>query len=211
MHEILIQVVGYISSALLALSLLVSNDLKFRWLNTGGCVFFIAYGVMIGALPVILTNSLLFLINLYYLIKLFNAQEDFDLIEFKGDERLVSKFISFYQNDIHSYFPLYTHGGSGEQQLKFAVLRDLVIANIFIATLREDGTAFVQLNYTVEKYRDYKVGRFIFNRENKFLLSKGVKQLVYRVPVSARHEKFLKVMGFKREHFENEEFLVRHL
>ena len=54
---------GYLASILLAISLMVNNDLKFRWLNTFGCLSFILYGIFIQAMPVILTNSLLLLIN----------------------------------------------------------------------------------------------------------------------------------------------------
>ena len=210
MNEIIIQAVGYLSSVLLAISLLVNNDLKFRWLNIAGCVFFIVYGILISALPIILTNSILFLINLFYLVKIYRTDEDFDLIEFKGGEKLVHKFLSFYKNDIQNYFPAYVHNDNGGR-LSFVVLRDLVIANIFVAELRTDGIALVQLNYTVPKYRDYEVGRFIFNKNNKFLLSKGVKKLVYKEPINKQHEAYLKVMGFKMEVFEEGNYFVRYL
>lgn len=197
MIEIIIPAIGYAASVLLAISLLVTNDLKFRWLNTWGCVCFIVYGVLINAFPIILTNSILFLINLYYLIKLYNAKEDFELIEFKGGEKLVYKFLSFYKEDIDKYFPHYVHK-ENENKLKFVVLRDLVIANIFVATLDDEGNAFVELNYTVAKYRDYKVGEFIFNREQKFLISKGVRTIIYKEVFNNQHARFLKVMGFKK-------------
>ena len=197
MNDMFIPLIGYAASILLAISLLVTNDLKFRWLNTLGCVCFIVYGIFIHAFPIILTNSILFLINLFYLIKIYNAKEDFELIEFKGGEKLVYKFLYFYKEDITKYFPAYVHD-ENENNLKFVVLRDLVIANIFVARLDNNGSAFVELNYTVPKYRDYKVGEFIFISEQKFLISKGVHSLIYKVVTSKQHEKFLKVMGFKK-------------
>lgn len=197
MTETIAIILGYAASILLAISLLVNNDLKFRWLNTGGCTFFIVYGIIIHAFPVILTNTLLLLINVVYLIKLYNAKEDFDLIEFNGGEKLVHKFLAFYKNDINKYFPEYLHE-ENEQNLNFVVLRDLVIANIFVARLDGNGNASVQLNYTVEKYRDYKVGEFIFNREQRFLIGKGVRAIHYQNVSNKQHEKFIKVMGFTR-------------
>ncbi len=212
----IILIIGYSASLLLAISLLVNNDLKFRWLNTGGCICFIGYGILIQAFPIILTNTILLLINLFYLIKIYRTHEDFDLIEFKGEEKLVYKFLSFYRQDINAYFPGYVHEAMLQTRqsgtpLSFVVLRDLVIANIFVASVAPGGTAEVHLNYTVPKYRDYKVGRFIFNTENKFLLSKGVKQLVYKQPLNTQHEKFIKVMGFKKEAFEDGVFYSKHL
>lgn len=193
--EYLIQLVGYIASALLAISLLVTNDLKFRWLNTFGCMFFIIYGVLIHAFPIILTNSTLLLINAYYLLKIYRTEEDFDMIEFKDGGQLLQKFFKFYYKDIKSYFPDYTPGHE-ENEIQFVVLRDMVIANVFVASLQPDGLAVVKFNYTVPKYRDYKVGTYIFEKERKYLTSKGVKEIVYASIHNQQHAAFLKKMGF---------------
>ena len=145
MLHIVSTALGYLASILLAISLMVNNDLKFRWLNTFGCLSFILYGIFIQAMPVILTNSLLLLINVIYLIKIYRAVEIFDLIEFSGTESLVHKFLSFHQNDIQAYFPDFkTDEKPG--YLRFVVLRDLVIANMFVAKLGADGRATVTLN-----------------------------------------------------------------
>jgi hypothetical protein len=76
------------------------------------------------------------------------------------------------------------------------VIRDLVIANIFVAKLNDAGEAHIQLNYTLDKYRDFKIGRFIFEREKEFLIAKGVKKIVYDNMANKNHLRFLKVMGF---------------
>lgn len=204
------QVLGYIASILLAISLMVSNDFKFRWLNTLGCLAFIIYGIFINALPVILTNSLLLLINGFYLIKIYRTKESFDLLEFEPSATLVGRFLNFYEDDIKTYFPAFT-AITHSNNIRFVVLRDIVIANIFASTLEPDGTAIVNLNYTVTKYRDYKVGRFIFEKENKYLISKGVKRLIYFQEVNKKHQQFLQVMGFKREKIDGKECLVKLL
>ena len=210
MTAIIVLIVGYTASLLLAISLLVNNDLKFRWLNTLGCIAFIGYGILIHAFPIILTNSILLLINLFYLIKIYRTHEDFELIEFKGEEKLVHKFLSFHQSDIQAYFPEYRQEETGNN-INFVVLRDLVIANMFVAELTEDGTAIVKINYTVPRYRDYKVGKFIFDRENKYLVSKGVRRLIYRSVFNKKHEKFIQVMGFKKEKINNSLIFVKQL
>ncbi len=193
--EYLIQIIGYIASALLAISLLVTNDLKFRWLNTFGCVFFIIYGVLINAFPIILTNTTLLLINAYYLVKIHRTEEDFDMIEFKDGGQLLQKFFKFYYKDIKSYFPDY-EPGQEENDIQFVVLRDMVIANVFVASVQSDGQAVVKFNYTVPKYRDYKVGTYIFEKEKKYLTAKGVKEIVYTAIQHQQHATFLKKMGF---------------
>ena len=189
---------GYAASLLLAISLIVTNSLRFRWLNTLGCVFFIIYGILLNAFPVLLTNAILFCINLFYLIKIYNQQEAFDLVEFSGEEQLTKKFVAFYQKDIDNYFP----GFTTEQlqgNLNFVVLRDLVIATIFSAKLSPDGTAAVIINFTSKKYRDFKTGTYIFEKEKDFLISKGIRRIIYTSVNNKSHEHFLKVTGFIKE------------
>ena len=62
---------GYIASALLVASLTMTDVVKLRWYNMFGCIVFTAYGVAIGAVPVIFTNGLLSLVNLYHIIKIY--------------------------------------------------------------------------------------------------------------------------------------------
>ena len=97
-----------------------------------------------------LTKVIFFFINIYYLRKLYAHKEDFEFIEFSGDEKLALKFLHFYKEDIKTCFPDFN-----ETQLRgslnFVVLRDLVIANIFNAQILENADTVVVLNYTTLK------------------------------------------------------------
>ena len=142
MNNFLIQLPGYIAFIFLAISLLVNNDIKFRWINSMGGLCFVVYGIMINAFPIILTNAVLFSINIFFLVRIYRRQEKFDLVEFSKDAVLVPKFLSFYQKDIQAYFPDFVlEDKPGD--IKFVVLRDIVVANIFIAAVDENGNAFV--------------------------------------------------------------------
>ncbi len=210
LNDTIILIAGYAASLLLAISLLVNNDLKFRWLNSFGCGAFIIYGILINAFPIILTNSILLLINSWNLLKIYRRNENFDLVEFGPADKLISKFLSFYNKDIRSYFPEYAPVTSGEP-VSFVVLRDMVIANIFVAEMMNDGTALVKLNYTIPKYRDYKVGRFLFQKEKQFLISKGIRRLVYTRVFNKQHEEYLLKMGFEKEMLDEQVFFHRNI
>ena len=197
MKETLPLILGYLAFILLAISLLVNNEIRFRWLNSMGSLSFVLYGLMIDAFPIIITNGLLLCINIFYLIKIYTTDEDFDLIEFFSTDSLIQKYFSFYQKDILTFFPNFSLQDK-ENELRFIVLRDLAFANIFVAQISPEGIAFVKINYTVPKYRDFKVGRFIFEKENKYLRSKGIKQIVYKEVINKNHIQFLKIMKFKK-------------
>jgi hypothetical protein len=194
----MIVLIGYLASAILALSLMVSNAVRFRWLNIAGCICFIVYGVLINAFPVLVANCILLCINIYQLVKLLSVKETFQQVAFKTGDAFVEKFLAFYKSDIEKYFPGFTFKTS-DGKICFVVLRDMVIANIFVAKLNNDGKAIVEINYTVPHYRDFKVGRFIFDKEKEYLLKHGVAQIVYEKIQNKNHEHFVRVMGFKKQ------------
>ena len=62
-------IVGYIAMALLLISFLMKDVKKLRIVNSIGCAFFVAYGfLLVTSWPIIITNSAIISINLYYLI-----------------------------------------------------------------------------------------------------------------------------------------------
>ncbi|MBL0055134.1 MAG: YgjV family protein [Chitinophagaceae bacterium] len=201
---------GYLASLLLIIALLMSNDLKFRWFTAAGNIAFICYALLLNAFPVLITNCILLTINAAYLVRVYSRKEKFDLIEFTGEEKMVRKFMEFHQTDIQDYFPAFSEADL-PGNLNFIVLRDLVISNIFSARISPSGDAEVVLNYTLKKYRDYKVGRYIFEKENQILLDKGVKRIVYMTSVHKNHLRFLKVMGFEKQSIHGRDCFVKNI
>lgn len=59
--------IGYFASGIVLLSFLMGNIFVLRIINTIGCGFFIFYGVLLGSMPIILTNAAIVLINAFYL------------------------------------------------------------------------------------------------------------------------------------------------
>ena len=195
--------IGYLASIFLAYSLIVTSALKFRILNILGCITFIIYGVLIPAFPVIVANVLLLVINLYQLYKLQQSNEQFQFVSIDENDKIVEKFIAFYKKDIEQFFPEFAYIDTLQQQISFVVLRDAAIANLFMATIDNNGNATVKINYTVPQYRDYKVGRFIFEKEKSFLIANNIKKVVYETVSNKSHLNFIQVMGFSQEFLNN--------
>lgn len=195
MNDIIYQSIGYLATVFLGISLMTKNSIRFRWINGAGCLAFVIYGFLIGAVPVLITNLLLFVINIYFLMKLFRTEDSFDLIEYKPEDKLIQKFRDFYSKEIKEYFPDYVTT-ENPNIIRFVVLRNLVIANIFEAEVGEKGVAEVILNFTIPQYRDFKVGSFLLNSKKEFLLENGIHQLHYKKVDHKGHAKFLRVIGF---------------
>ncbi len=71
-------ILGYLASAFVVISLLTSNIKYLRYLNMIGCLLFVIYGVLIFAYPVAVMNAIAFLINIYHLRKLALEQKQMD-------------------------------------------------------------------------------------------------------------------------------------
>lgn len=195
MPDYLIPWFGYLASLFLILALSTNRDLKFRWFTLCGNVSFIVYAILLPSIPVLITNTILLGINIYYLRKLYRKQESFDIIEFSGNEALAHKFLDFHEKEIAQYFPDFRKEQL-HNSLNFVVLRDLVIANMFSAKVSSEGDAVVQINFTVARYRDFKVGQYIFNKEKDFLTARNIRRIVYTDVKHRGHMDYLKAMGF---------------
>ncbi len=203
--------IGYLASIFLAYSLVVTNAVKFRILNILGCITFILYGILIPAFPVIVANGLLLVINIYQFIKLQQSKEQFQYVSVEQQDKIVEKFISFYQKDIQDFFPKFQYLPTLQQQISFVVLRDATIANLFMATIDTNGCATVRINYTVPQYRDYKVGKFIFDKEKNFLVANSIKKVVYESVENKNHLNFIRVMGFSLEQINDKQCWTKSL
>jgi len=70
----MIEVLGYVASVMVAISLMMKDIILLRWLNFVGCSFFVAYGYAIEAWPVAGMNAFVAGINIYHLIKIYRAK-----------------------------------------------------------------------------------------------------------------------------------------
>jgi hypothetical protein len=61
------EIIGYAGSALLLVSMMMKDMITLRYINILGCATFIIYGILLGAIPIIITNTAILLVNLYYL------------------------------------------------------------------------------------------------------------------------------------------------
>jgi hypothetical protein len=61
---------GYAAMATVLVSFLMKSVTKLRIVNTFGCLLFVVYGYMLQSMPVIITNTAIFGVNIYYLTKI---------------------------------------------------------------------------------------------------------------------------------------------
>jgi hypothetical protein len=189
-----LELLGYLASVLVAVSLMMSRILRLRVINLVGSLAFTIYGALIGAYPVAAVNAFICVINVWYLSRMLRAKEYFRILEVEPASQYVRYFLGFHAEDIRRFVPEFT-GPPQPGELTFLVLRDLVPAGLFIGQVREDGCLWVRLDYVIPSFRDFKVGRYVYGESSEFFRERGIRTIA-SAPGSAEHAKYLRRMGF---------------
>lgn len=64
------ELTGYIAMTLLVISFIPKQVTSIRIINLVACIFFVIYGILLGVLwPVIISNGLVGLVQLYHLLR----------------------------------------------------------------------------------------------------------------------------------------------
>lgn len=193
-QKMMYEIVGYIASGLVAISLTMSSILRLRIINLVGAVFFTTYGLLIGAYPIVIVNVVIILINIYYLFQIFTSREYFTLLEARHDSEYLQSFLHFHELEIKKFLPNFTYTPSDTHLIIF-ILRDMIPAGLFIAEQHADGSLWVLLDFVIPGYRDFKIGQFLFEQKADFLRQKGIEQ-IFSEPGTNTHAGYLRRMGF---------------
>jgi hypothetical protein len=192
--QLVLELVGYVASVLVAISLMMSSILRLRLINLVGSAAFVVYGALIGAYPVAVVNLLIVFINLYYLRQMLASREYFKLLQVSPDSEYLRAFLDFHAAEIKRFLPEFRYAPD-PRMLVFFVLRDMVPAGLFIGERRDDGCLRVMLDFVIPQYRDFKTGRYLFTDQAHFFRSHGIREIV-SAPGNAVHTRYLRRMGF---------------
>ena len=192
--QLVLEIVGYVASVLVAVSLMMSSILGLRLINLVGSAAFVVYGALIGAYPVAVVNLLIVFINLYYLRQMLGSREFFQLLEVRTDSDYLRAFLDFHAAEIQRFLPGFAFTPD-PRHLVFFVLRDMVPAGVFIGERRGDGALRVMLDFVIPQFRDFKTGRYLFRDQAHFFRANGITEII-SASGSRVHAEYLRRMGF---------------
>ena len=203
------EIVGYTGSVLIALSLMMKNIVRLRKVNLFGASTFAIYGLLVSAYPVLVLNSFIALVDIYYLVDIYRKKDAFSLMPvLDPNHPYLNKFLDFYSNDIKKISPEFNRDEIEEANYYF-ILRNLVPVGIFTYKVRSLDEAEILLDYAIPDYRDLKNAKYLYYAESEFLKEKGVKILIAKSDVD-KHRNYLKRVGFT-EDTENKNLFMKKL
>ena len=192
--EMWVEYFGTAMSAIIAVSLMQKNIRWLRIFNTLGSGGFAVYGFMIGALPVIILNCFIVVVNTVFLFRMRNSDEKFDFLPVDGLQSLyVRKFIEFHKEDIRNIFPSF-NPEDREGVKGCLILRDAIPVSLVLYRL--NGTeGEIIIDYSVPSHRDRTNASYFFEYVLRHVDLGQVKNLRASAE-SSMHRTYLKQMGF---------------
>lgn len=191
------QIIGYVGSLLVALSLSMKNIRLLRRINIVGAFTFSTYGLLIGAMPVFILNGYIVLIDIYYLYKMYKTKEQFEMVPVLDKQHNYLKlFLVYYLNDILKFFPKFDKDKIDNFEC-FFLLRDLRPVGLLIFEEISNKEIKIHLDYVIPEYRDLKSGKYLYNSEIKYLKNLGYERIFTESDVK-EHIKYLINVGFEK-------------
>lgn len=184
-----IEIFGYIGSALVVISMLMSSVVKLRVINTVGSIVSGIYAIICGAFPLALMNGCLIVINVYNLYKLLHTKTEYDLVIGECDTN-VQYFLNRYSTDIVQYFPGFNANDHLDEKA-YVVYCDGNPSGVLLGR-EQDGNLDITIEYTTPKYRDCSIGKYLY----KQLSSTNIDSLSFSQSLSNTHIDYMKKMGY---------------
>lgn len=112
-----LEIVGWIGSALVVLSLMQARVWRFRWLNLIGSTIATVYNVIVEIWPFAAMNGVIAVINVYWLWRLNRERHDaavYEVVPVGAGDRYLRHVLGVHAADIARYFPSFAAAGGAQ-------------------------------------------------------------------------------------------------
>ncbi len=205
------EVIGWVGSGLVVLSLMQARVLRFRVLNLVGAVVATAYNTALGIWPFAAMNGAIAIIDVYWLVRLLRGRHDaatYEVVEVAPDDGYLRHVLGVHGSDIARFYPgfeLVPALGSSPSpapaptptpdRSAFLVLRGDETVGVVVVRDVGDGVGRVELDYVTPRFRDFTPGEFVYRSSGVFA-AKGFRLLVAGDDVVGSHDYYARV-GFQ--------------
>lgn len=191
MPHVLIEVIGYVASALVVLSLSMTSVVRLRVVSLAGSLAYAVYGALIGAWPVMIANGIIVILNMWNLRKVLKPTADLDAVPMDVEAPFLSDFLKSHLGDIRQSQPEYE---SSSNDTAFVLMRDGMPAGVVVGQRAEDRLN-ITLDYVLPAFRDCRLGRWLYGDGSALLRGLGIRE-VTASPRTRAHQEYLVGVGF---------------
>jgi hypothetical protein len=198
-----LEIIGWVGSALVVVSLMQARVLRFRWMNFAGSVIAAAYNAIVEIWPFAVMNAVIAVIDAYWLWRLTRERHDADVYEVvpvQAGDHYLRHVLGIHAEDIARYYPSFVLPGpdAAAEPARWAYLVLRGDETVGVVVVRDVGADVgeVELDYVTPRFRDFTPGEFVYRRSGVFT-GTGLRSLV--VAADARDtQAYLERVGFRQ-------------
>jgi len=189
-----IEVIGYVASFLIVVSLAMTSVLRLRTISLLGSIAYVVYGVLLGAWPIVIANGIIAGLNVWNIYRELTSRKDLGVSPIAIDAPYLADFLQAHQPDIDRFQPGIRPEPGDRAWL---LLRDGLPAGALIG--RISGSQLkVKLDYVRPPYRDSRLGSWLFADGFGRLGLSGISRIVAN-PGTPEHRRYLLGIGFAEQ------------
>lgn len=186
-----LDIVGWISSILVVLSLMQARVLRFRWMNLVGASMATVVNALLGIWPFAAMNGVIAVIDVYWIWRLTRERHDeavYEVVEVGVDDAYLRYQLRVHDEDIAATHPGFSMAevsapstgapsSAGAERSAFLVLRGDETVGMVLVRDAGAGVGEVELDYVTQRFRDFTPGEFVYRKSGVFA-DKGFRTLV---------------------------------
>jgi hypothetical protein len=190
------ELVGYVASGLVVMSLAMTSVVRLRAISLVGSVIFVVYGVLIESVPIMVTNVAIAALNVWFLRAELGGKRHLGATVVAADDPFLVDFLRYHLPDIHRFQPTFELPADEPELLALLMMRDGLPAGALMGSLH-DGELRVRLDYVTKPYRDSQLSQWLYGRGSGVLRKLGVER-VSTEPGTEPHSSYLARNGFTK-------------
>ncbi|MDP2028214.1 MAG: hypothetical protein Q8K12_01065 [Thiobacillus sp.] len=196
MHFSSTELIGYVASALVVVSLAMTSVVRLRAISLAGSVAFVVYGVLIESVPIMVTNVAIAALNVWFLRAELGGKRNLGATVVTADEPFLVDFLRYHLADIHRFQPGFELPPAADDIVALLLMRDGLPAGALVG--RQEGDELhVLLDYVTKPYRDSQLSTWLYGKGSGVLRRLGV-DAVTSAPGSEPHSSYLARSGFTK-------------
>jgi len=174
-----LEVLGWVGSALLIVSLLQTRVLRFRILNLAASLILVLFNALLAVWPMVGMNLAVCVINVVFIVRLlrdWRSETAYEVLEVGPHDAYLRHFLVVHEADIGRYQPGFVAAHLTDDDLAFLVQNgDETVGVVLIRG--EGAVAHVLLDYVTRRYRDFSPGTFVWRQAGQ-LRNRGYEKVV---------------------------------
>ncbi len=192
MNLSVVEIVGYLASALVVASFAMKSVVRLRIVSLVGSIIFVVYGVMLGSIPLVITNAAAAGLNLWNLRREFRPNRDLAAVQIAAGAPFLLDFLHSHHDDIVRFHPNFVEPEPGD--FVRLLVRDGLPAGAVVGHPHGE-TLQLTLDYVMQAYRDSRIGSWLYGPGSKTFTDAGFTTIVAQ-PDSEAVRGYLTRIGF---------------